>query len=99
MNSYPMTVIGVAEPGFTGMDIGEAAAVWVPAMMKRQATPDWDRDRLFDRRTRWMHGVTPMHAPTIAAATIGLAGVVLCSAMLPAWRASSVSPTEALHAE
>ena len=55
LNNYPMTVIGVAEPGFTGMDIGEAAAVWVPAMMKRQATPDWDRDRLFERRTRWMH--------------------------------------------
>ncbi|HEY7502418.1 MAG TPA: ABC transporter permease [Vicinamibacterales bacterium] len=55
MNKYPVTVIGVAEPGFTGMDIGEAAAMWVPTMMKRQATPDWDRDRLFDRRTRWMH--------------------------------------------
>ena len=55
MNNYPMTVIGVAEPGFSGMDIGEAAALWVPAMMKRQATPDWDRDRLYDRRTRWMH--------------------------------------------
>jgi hypothetical protein len=35
------------------MDIGEAAALWVPAMMKRQVTPGWDR--LFDRRARWMH--------------------------------------------
>ena len=53
INNHPMTVIGVTERGFTGMDVGEAAALWVPAMMKRQATPDWDR--LFDRRTRWMH--------------------------------------------
>ena len=48
-----MTVIGVAEPGFSGIDVGEAAALWVPAMMKRQVTPGWDR--LFDRRARWMH--------------------------------------------
>jgi predicted permease len=53
VNNYPMTIIGVAERGFTGMDVGEAAALWVPAMMKRQATPDWDR--LLDRRARWMH--------------------------------------------
>ena len=48
-----MTVIGVAEPGFNGMDVGEAAVLWVPTMMKRQVTPGWDR--LLDRRARWMH--------------------------------------------
>ena len=53
VNNHPMTVLGVAEAGFSGMDVGEAAALWVPAMMKRQVTPDWDR--LLDRRTRWMH--------------------------------------------
>jgi predicted permease len=53
LNNQPMTVIGVAEPGFNGMDVGEAAVLWVPAMMKRQATPGWDR--LLDRRARWMH--------------------------------------------
>lgn len=53
VNNHPMTVIGVAEPAFIGMDVGEAAVLWVPAMMKRQATPDWDR--LLDRRARWMH--------------------------------------------
>jgi predicted permease len=53
LNNQPMTVIGVAEPGFNGMDVGEAAVLWVPAMMKRQVTPDWDR--LLDRRARWTH--------------------------------------------
>jgi ABC-type lipoprotein release transport system permease subunit len=40
-----------------------------------------------------------MHAPTIAGATMGLAIVALGAALLPAWRASSVSPTEAMYAE
>jgi predicted permease len=53
LNNHAMQVIGVAEPGFSGMDVGEAAAMWVPAMMKRQVTPGWDR--LLDRRARWMH--------------------------------------------
>jgi predicted permease len=53
LNNQSMTVIGVAEPGFNGMDVGEAAVLWVPAMMKRQVTPGWDR--LLDRRARWMH--------------------------------------------
>ena len=46
-----------------------------------------------------LFGVTPIHAPTIALATSLLAAVALAAAMVPAWRASSVSPTEALYAE
>lgn len=46
-----------------------------------------------------LFGVAPIHAPTIALATILMAVLALAAAMVPAWRASSVSPTEALHAE
>jgi ABC-type lipoprotein release transport system permease subunit len=46
-----------------------------------------------------LFGVAPIHAPTIALAALVLAVVALGAAMVPAWRASSVSPTEALHAE
>jgi predicted permease len=53
VNGFPMTVIGVASARFRGMDIGEVPALWIPAAMKKQATPEWDR--LLDRRTRWMH--------------------------------------------
>ena len=53
VNNHPMAVIGVAEATFHGVDLGEVPALWIPAMMKRQATPEWDR--LFDRRARWMH--------------------------------------------
>jgi predicted permease len=53
LNNYPMTIIGVAPASFRGTDLGEAPALWVPAAMKRQVTPEWDR--LLDRRARWMH--------------------------------------------
>jgi predicted permease len=53
VNNHPMMVIGVAAAGFRGVDIGEVPALWIPAMMKRQATPYWDH--LMNRRVRWMH--------------------------------------------
>jgi len=53
VNNFPMTVIGVAPASFSGMDPLEAPSLWIPAMMKRRATPEWDR--LFDRRAVWMH--------------------------------------------
>jgi predicted permease len=67
INTHPMTVIGVAAEGFRGIDWGEVPALWIPTMMKRQATPDFDW--LLDRRGRWLHvfgrlkpGVTPQQA-------------------------------------
>jgi predicted permease len=53
VNSYPMTVVGVAAAGFRGMDWGEVSSLWIPTMMKKQATPDFDW--LDDRRGRWLH--------------------------------------------
>jgi putative ABC transport system permease protein len=67
INTHPMTVIGVADAGFRGIDWGEVPSVWIPTMMKREATPDFDW--LLDRRGRWLHvfgrlkpGVTPQQA-------------------------------------
>jgi predicted permease len=53
VNNHPMTLIGVAEPGFHGIDWGEVPSLWIPTMMKRQATPHFDW--LLDRRGRWLH--------------------------------------------
>ena len=53
INNYPMTVIGVAPASFTGVDPVAVTAAWIPAMMKKQATPEWDF--LLDRRAVWMH--------------------------------------------
>jgi predicted permease len=52
VNSHPMTVIGVAARGFRGIDWGAVPALWVPTMMKKEASEfDW----LDDRRGRWLH--------------------------------------------
>ena len=53
LNNHPMTVVGVAANGFRGVDFGELPAVFVPMMMKKQATPDFDW--LDDPRGRWLH--------------------------------------------
>jgi predicted permease len=53
INTHPMTIIGVAEEGFNGIDWGQIPALWIPTMMKREATPDFDW--LFDRRGIWLH--------------------------------------------
>jgi predicted permease len=50
LNSYAMTVIGVAQPGFDGMEPGDPAKVFVPIMMKTEMTPH--SDGLKDRRRR-----------------------------------------------
>jgi len=52
VNNFPVTVVGVASATFRGIDIGDVPAIWIPAAMKKQATPEWDK-RL-DRRTAWM---------------------------------------------
>src|SRR5262245_28697604 len=53
VNTHAMTVIGVADAGFHGIDWGEVPALWIPTMMKREATPDFDW--LDDRRGKWLH--------------------------------------------
>ena len=69
VNDVPMTVIGVAEQSFRGMDWGRPPELWIPTMMKRAVTPGWIG--LFERRTRFLHvfgrlkpGVTREQAET-----------------------------------
>jgi hypothetical protein len=52
VNNNPMTVIGVAAAGFRGVDVGEAPAFWIPAMMTNQAILEFDG--LLDRRAVFM---------------------------------------------
>jgi predicted permease len=52
VNNHPMTVIGAAQAGFHGIDLGFNPQVMVPVTMKKQMTPGWDA--LEDRRTRWV---------------------------------------------
>ncbi len=52
VNEYPLTVVGVAAPGYRGFDVGERTDLLVPTMMKAQMTPTWNG--LDNRRTLWL---------------------------------------------
>jgi predicted permease len=67
VNNHPMTVIGVTQAGFHGVDLGFNPQVMVPVTMKKHMTPGWDG--LEDRRMRWLQvfgrlkpGVSPEQA-------------------------------------
>ena len=53
LNAHPMTVVGIAPPGFNGVEVGAAPDVFVPLMMKAQMTPTWDH--LDNRQSRWLN--------------------------------------------
>ena len=53
MNGQHMTVVGVAPPGFHGVEVGESLDVFVPLMMQPQVIPTWTRG-LNDWRVRWL---------------------------------------------
>jgi predicted permease len=53
VNDHPMVVIGVAQEGFNGADLGNVSQVYVPMMMKAQMTPGWDG--MTDRHYRWVN--------------------------------------------
>jgi predicted permease len=55
LNGYPMTVVGVAAPGYHGFDPSARVDALVPTMMKAQMTPTWDG--LSDRRVLWLQVV------------------------------------------
>jgi predicted permease len=52
LNGHPMTIVGIAPPGFFGISIGQSADVLVPVTLKAQMTPTWDD--LENRRSRWL---------------------------------------------
>jgi predicted permease len=54
VNKYPMTVIGVAEAGFDGVELGYSPKLFIPVMMQQQVLVD-NPDMLKDRRSRWVN--------------------------------------------
>ena len=52
VNNYPMDIVGVATPGFTGIDPAEPPNLWVPIQMKPLMTPS--KDDLGNRRSQWI---------------------------------------------
>jgi len=50
LNGHKMSIIGVAQAGFDGVELGDSAQLFVPIMMKTEMTPR--SDGLKDRRRR-----------------------------------------------
>ncbi len=51
VNNLPLTVVGVAQPGFAGVEPGLPAFVFVPMSMAANVRPSFTD--MFDRRQRW----------------------------------------------
>jgi putative ABC transport system permease protein len=69
VNGLPLTVVGVARAGFSGIQPGRPADLFVPTMMKAQMTPFWNG--LDDPKDRWLQivgrlkpGLSPAQAQT-----------------------------------
>jgi len=68
IDNRSMTVVGVSQPGFDGVELGYSPKLFIPIMMQREVFPH-DRDMLKERRNRWVnafgrlkHGVTKEQA-------------------------------------
>lgn len=52
INNYPMTIVGVSQPGFDGMEPGLPGEVFVPVTMSPRLFSQQALSRLYDRRER-----------------------------------------------
>jgi predicted permease len=69
VNNYPMTIVGVSGPGFTGMDPSRSPQIRVPILMKPVIMPAQQWIEMDNRRARWVQvfarlkpGYTPQSA-------------------------------------
>ena len=53
VNNFPLTIVGVAQPGFAGVEPGLPAFVFVPMAMAADVRPGFTD--MFDRRQRWVN--------------------------------------------
>ncbi len=54
INGNNMTIVGVAQEGFDGVELGSAAKLFIPIMMQPDLLP-LNKEFLKDRRTRWVN--------------------------------------------
>jgi len=52
VNGNSLTVVGVARPGFAGVQVGQIPDLFIPITMKAQMTPNWNG--LADRNDHWV---------------------------------------------
>ncbi len=55
VNNYPVTVIGVAQPGFYGLEPGLPSSIFVPVTLTPALFPHHDFSAMFNPRLRWLN--------------------------------------------
>src|SRR5256714_5134459 len=55
LNNYKMTVVGVAQAGFDGVELGFSPKIFIPIMMQPQIIVGNPEDMLKERRNRWVN--------------------------------------------
>ena len=55
LNNYKMTVVGVAQASFDGVELGFSPKIFIPIMMQPQIVVGNPEDMLKTRRTRWVN--------------------------------------------
>ncbi len=55
LNNYNMTVVGVAQAGFDGVELGRSPKIFIPIMMQAQIIVGNPEDMLKQRRNRWVN--------------------------------------------
>ena len=55
INKHEMTIIGVAQAGFDGVELGYSAKIFIPVMMEKEIIIG-PMKMLTDRRSRWVNG-------------------------------------------
>jgi predicted permease len=53
INGQPMTIVGVAPPGFDGVNVGAVVDAFIPLAMQGEVVPTWPKV-LGDWRSRWL---------------------------------------------
>jgi predicted permease len=54
VNNNRMTIVGVAQAGFDGVELGDPPSIFVPMMMQLELLPG-NKDMLNNRRNRWVN--------------------------------------------
>ncbi len=54
VSNYPMVIVGVSAPGFTGLDPASSPQIRVPVLMEPLMMPEWGWFQMYDRRARWV---------------------------------------------
>ena len=54
VNSFPMTIVGVSQAGFAGVDPTRSPRIRVPVLMKEKMMPEWGWFQMDNRRARWV---------------------------------------------